>query len=170
MVIPYSRQSYAKTEDVWTDMEPKFICDQAICPGNLKHVVSSYYWGQESGRQQLKESRLTQFKVSSVHSTWYSLSDMVMMYMIYSLSDVFSYSICDIVTTNMLMVFVNTRGRTNPTACYRPTNPHRFAMSLTISAAISRSHRQRFESHDFFAELANSHRLSVQTHGFAPPS
>ena len=52
----------------------------------------------------------------------------------------------------------------------RPTNPHGFAVSLTISAAISRSHKQRLEFHDFFSEFVNSHELSAKTHDFSPPS
>ena len=32
--IPFSRQSYVKTEDVWTDMELRFVCNQAIGQGN----------------------------------------------------------------------------------------------------------------------------------------
>ena len=39
-------------------------------------------------------------------------------------------------------------GTSLPVGC-RPTNPHGFAMSLTISAAISKSHWQGFQSHDF---------------------
>ena len=46
---------------------------------------------------------------------------------------------------------------------HRPANPHKFNMSLTISTAILKSHKQRFQSHNFQVQLLK--RLSAQTHG-----